>query len=132
MNQNLLPATHSLNHLDSLEPTPDANPLPTEVLPRAAAEIKTIGQPSRSDIAVYRYFERYAQDSLAARLTLTGEQITYGELNLKANQLAHYLTSQQVQPQDCVGVLVDAGFELLIALLAIHKLNAIYLPIDPE
>jgi amino acid adenylation domain-containing protein len=135
MNQNLLPTTHSLNHLDSLEPTLDANPLPSEVLPGAAKEVKAIGQPPRSAIAIHRHFERHAQESphtVAARLTLTGEQITYEELNLKANQLAHYLASQQVQPQDCVGVMVDAGFEILIALLAIHKLNAIYLPIDPE
>ncbi|MGL5834652.1 MAG: amino acid adenylation domain-containing protein [Waterburya sp.] len=127
MNQNLLLATDSLNHLDSLAPILDANSVPAEVLPVAAEAVK--------EIASYRYFEQYAQEcphSLAARLTLTGEQVTYGELNLKANQLAYYLASQQVQPQDSVGVLVDAGFEILIALLAIHKLNAIYLPIDPE
>ncbi|MEY2855801.1 MAG: hypothetical protein RLZZ74_110 [Cyanobacteriota bacterium] len=113
MNQNLLLATHSTNDQTALELTP------------AYEEV----------VAIYQLVERHAQEcpnSVAARLTLTGEQITYGELNLKANQLAHYLTSQQVQPQDCVGVMVDAGLEILIALLAIHKLNAVYLPIDPE
>jgi amino acid adenylation domain-containing protein len=128
MNQNLLLATDSLNHLDALAPTLDANPVTAEVLPGAVEAVKGM-------VAIYRYFERYAQEcphSVAARLTLTGEQITYEELNFKANQLAHYLASQQVQPQDCVGVMVDAGFEILISLLAIHKLNAIYLPIDPE
>jgi amino acid adenylation domain-containing protein len=127
MKQNLLLATDSLNHLDLLAPILDANSITAEVLPGAAEAFKAI--------AIYRHFEQYAQEcphSLAASLTLTGEQITYGELNLKANQLAHCLASQQVKPQDCVGVIVDAGFEILIALLAIHKLNAIYLPIDPE
>jgi amino acid adenylation domain-containing protein len=127
MNQNLLVASESLNHLDSLETTLDAHLTTARVLPGTAEVSKAI--------AIYRYFERYAQEcphSIAARMTLTGEQISYGELNLQANQLAHYLASQQVQPQDCVGVMVDAGLEILIALLAIHKLNAIYLPIDPE
>jgi amino acid adenylation domain-containing protein len=125
MNQNSLITTDSLNHISLLEQNLDASPEP--VVSGGAKEIKAI--------AIYRYFERHAQEcpnSVAARLTLTGEQITYGELNLKANQLARYLTSQQVQPQDCVGVMVDAGLEILISLLAIHKLNAIYLPIDPE
>jgi amino acid adenylation domain-containing protein len=127
MNQNLLVAVNSLNHLESSEPNLDANPVPATVLPGLAA--------STAIAPIYRHFERYAQqtpDAIAASLTLTGEQITYVELNFKANQLAHYLASQQVQPQDCVGVIVDAGLEILISLLAIHKLNAIYLPIDPE
>jgi amino acid adenylation domain-containing protein len=122
MNQNLLVTTDSLNHLDSLETILSAKP-------------KAAKTEASKAIAIYRDFERYAQEyphAVAARLTLTGEQITYGELNFKANQLAHYLASQQVKPQDCVGVLVEAGLEILIALLAVHKLNAIYLPIDPE
>jgi non-ribosomal peptide synthetase component F len=135
MNQNLLPTTDNLNHFDSLVAILDAKPRSAEVLPEAPDELKTIDRPPYSLTAIYRHFERHAQEyphAIAARLTLTGEQITYGELNFKANQLAHYLASQQVQPQDCVGVVVDAGFEILISLLAIHKLNAIYLPIDPE
>ncbi|NJL51096.1 MAG: amino acid adenylation domain-containing protein [Hydrococcus sp. SU_1_0] len=133
MNQNSLITTDSLNHISWLEQNLDASPEP--VVSGEVKEVKAISLWERDAIALYRHFERYAQEcphSIAARLTLTGEQITYEELNLKANQLAHYLASQQVQPQDCVGVLVDAGLEILIALLAIHKLNAIYLPIDPE
>ncbi|MGL4881757.1 MAG: non-ribosomal peptide synthetase, partial [Waterburya sp.] len=45
---------------------------------------------------------------------------------------AHYLISQQVKAQDCIGVLMEAGWEILVAIIAIHKINGIYLPIDTE
>ncbi|BAZ44104.1 amino acid adenylation domain-containing protein [Chondrocystis sp. NIES-4102] len=84
-------------------------------------------------LPVYRHFEQYAQQSPnSVAITFASKQITYGELNFKANQLANYLISLKVKPQDCIGVLVEPGFEILVAILAIHKLNGIYLPIDPE
>lgn len=107
---------------------------PSEVKSKEYANLSLLpGSLDSAHLPIYRHFERYAQqfpDSVA--VTFAGEQITYGGLNLKANQLAHYLTIQQVKAQDCVGVLVEAGFEIVIAILAVHKLNGIYLPIDPE
>ncbi|MEN9520490.1 MAG: hypothetical protein RLZZ381_3078, partial [Cyanobacteriota bacterium] len=85
------------------------------------------------DLPIYRHFERYAQEFPESIAITFGEaQINYGELNSQANQLANYLISQNVKPQDCVGVLVDPGSEILVAILAIHKINAIYVPIDTE
>lgn len=93
-------------------------------------------RPSSRDygnLPIYRHFELYAQDypeSIAA--TFGEQQVSYGELNAQANQLAHYLIKQNVQPQDCVGVFVEPGIEILVAILAIHKINAVYVPIDTE
>jgi amino acid adenylation domain-containing protein len=92
-----------------------------------------LGELDSGNLPVYLHVERYAGLNPDAVAALTGgKQITYGELNSQANQLAHYLISQQVKAQDCVGVLVEPGWEILMAILAIHKINGIYLPIDPE
>jgi amino acid adenylation domain-containing protein len=85
------------------------------------------------NLPIYRHFERYAQEFPESIAVTFGEvQISYGELNAQANQLANYLIAQNVKPQDCVGVFVDPGSEILIAILAIHKINAVYVPIDTE
>jgi amino acid adenylation domain-containing protein len=85
------------------------------------------------NLPIYRHFERYAQEFPESIAVTFGEvQISYGELNSQANQLANYLIAQNVKPQDCVGVFVDPGSEILIAILAIHKINAVYVPIDTE
>ncbi|MEM7594672.1 MAG: amino acid adenylation domain-containing protein, partial [Cyanobacteria bacterium P01_A01_bin.83] len=91
-------------------------------------------QPIESDYGnrpIYRHFEQYAHkfpESIAA--TFGDKQISYEELNWRANQLARYLLKRNVQPQDCIGVFVEPGIEILIAILAIHKINAVYVPID--
>ena len=86
-----------------------------------------------SNLPIYRHFERYAQEFPESIAVTFGEvQISYGELNSQANQLANYLIAQNVKPQDCVGVFIDPGSEILIAILAIHKINAVYVPIDTE
>ncbi|MEL7405447.1 MAG: 4-hydroxyphenylpyruvate dioxygenase [Cyanobacteria bacterium J06558_2] len=84
-------------------------------------------------LPVHGHFERYAEkspDSIA--ITFGTQQISYDELNCRANQLARYLIEQNVRSQDCVGVFVEAGTEILISILAIHKINAVYVPIDIE
>jgi amino acid adenylation domain-containing protein len=86
-----------------------------------------------SNLPIYRHFERYAQEFPESIAVTFGEvQISYGELNAQANQLANYLIAQNVKPQDCVAVFIDPGLEILIAILAIHKINAVYVPIDTE
>ena len=59
------------------------------------------------------------------------QEITYGELNLRANQMAHYLLGLGVSPDDRIGVCLERGFELLTALLGILKAGAAYVPLDP-
>jgi len=82
---------------------------------------------------IYRHFEQQAQkypDSIA--IAFGKQEITYRELNAKANKLANYLIAQNVQPQDCVGVFIEPSPDILVAILAIHKINAVYVPIDTE
>lgn len=58
--------------------------------------------------------------------------ITYEELNKKANILAHYLLKQGIKPKDIVGIMINRSIELAVGILAISKIGACYLPIDPE
>ena len=58
--------------------------------------------------------------------------ITYEELNKKANILAHYLIKQDIKPKDIVGIMLNRSIELAVGILAISKIGACYLPIDPE
>jgi amino acid adenylation domain-containing protein len=60
------------------------------------------------------------------------QQLTYQELNFKANQLARYLQQLGVAPETLVGVSLDRSLEMLIALLAVLKAGGAYVPLDPH
>jgi amino acid adenylation domain-containing protein len=60
------------------------------------------------------------------------EQLTYQELNRRANQIAHYLRSLSIGPETLVGIYVERSLDLIIGLLGILKAGAAYVPIDPE
>jgi amino acid adenylation domain-containing protein len=59
------------------------------------------------------------------------EDIAYGELDRRANQMAHYLGHQGVQPGHRVGIAVERSPGLVVALLALMKCGAAYVPLDP-
>ncbi|MBE3038935.1 MAG: AMP-binding protein, partial [Chloroflexi bacterium] len=61
----------------------------------------------------------------------TEEQLTYRQLNQRANQLAHFLQDQGVGPDTLVGVCLEPSVQLVIALLGILKAGGAYLPLDP-
>ncbi len=59
------------------------------------------------------------------------QQLTYTELNLAANRLAHFLASQGAREDQIVALFVERGLNMIIGLLAISKTGATYLPLDP-
>jgi amino acid adenylation domain-containing protein len=59
------------------------------------------------------------------------QQLTYAELNAKANQLAHYLKQQGVGAEVLVGIYAERSLDSIIALLGILKAGGAYLPLDP-
>lgn len=59
------------------------------------------------------------------------EQLTYKELNQRANKLAHYLQTQGVKPDILVGICLERSCELVVVLLGILKAGGAYLPLDP-
>ena len=60
------------------------------------------------------------------------EQISYGELNERANRLAHLLIAKGIKPEDVVGIAVERSPEMVVGLLGILKAGGAYLPLDPE
>ena len=66
-------------------------------------------------------------------LVFEGKEMTYKELNERANSLAHYLVeSENVKPNDVIGLIFSRSFEMIIAILGTLKAGAAYLPIDPD
>lgn len=83
--------------------------------------------------SVHRIFERQvAQHSEAPCLRFKTTTWNYYQVNEKANRLAHFLKQRGASVGSCIGVLVDRGPEMVIALLAILKTGAAYVPLDPE
>jgi amino acid adenylation domain-containing protein len=85
------------------------------------------------DRCVQELFEEQAAKT-PNRLALVFEdqQFTYGELNARANQLAHWLRGQRVGPNVLVGLCVERSAEMVIALLGILKAGGAYVPLHPE
>ncbi|MDQ3810178.1 MAG: amino acid adenylation domain-containing protein, partial [Chloroflexota bacterium] len=68
-------------------------------------------------------------DVIAA--VLDDDQLTYAQLDQRANQLAHHLRQLGVQPNMLVGVSMERSLDLVVALLGVLKAGAAYVPLDP-
>lgn len=60
------------------------------------------------------------------------DSVTYAELNLRANRLAHRLLAQGVGPGDCIGLHIERSIEYVTSVLGILKAGAAFVPLDPE
>ena len=88
-------------------------------------------QPAQS--SVLQRFEQQAAlhpDNIA--LILDQQRMTYAELNLRANRLAHRLIELGVAADTLVGVAVDRSLEMIVGLLAVLKAGGAYVPLDPK
>jgi amino acid adenylation domain-containing protein len=82
---------------------------------------------------VHRVIERQAEQTPHATALAFGEvELSYAELNRRANRLAHHLIAQGVGPEVRVAILVERSIEMVVGLLAILKAGGAYVPIDPE
>ena len=76
--------------------------------------------------------QQVAATPTAIAVAYEAEQLTYAELNSRANQLARYLQEHGVAPDAPVGVCLERSLDLVIALLGILKAGGAYVPLDPE
>ncbi|WP_029630618.1 condensation domain-containing protein, partial [[Scytonema hofmanni] UTEX B 1581] len=84
-------------------------------------------------LCIHQLFEAQVEKTPdAIAVVFESEQLTYGELNAKANQLAHYLRTLGVKPEVLVGICVERSLSMVIGLLAILKAGGAYVPLDPS
>ncbi|WP_274383924.1 non-ribosomal peptide synthetase [Streptomyces bingchenggensis] len=85
------------------------------------------------DAVVPELFEaQVARTPGAVAVVCEGEELTYGELNARANRLARYLIEQGAGPERLVAVALPRSAGLVVTLLAVMKSGAAYVPVDPE
>ena len=90
-------------------------------------------QPHSPVEPVHRLIEGQVRErSEATALVFGDESLSYGELNTRANRLAHRLIALGVKPEVRVGIALDRSVEMVIGLLAILKAGGAYVPLDPE
>ncbi len=88
--------------------------------------------PVRQTYAIHRLFERIAEQRPHACAVITAdEQLTYGELNRRANQLAHYLRASGAGPEVRIGICAGRSSRMVVAILGVLKSGAAYVPLDP-
>ncbi|MGW4109768.1 non-ribosomal peptide synthetase [Actinosynnema sp. NPDC004786] len=93
--------------------------------------------PTDADFPAHRGLHELVEDRVAdcaerVAVVFDAEQVTYAELDARANGLAHRLVEAGVGLDDVVALCVDRSVEMVVALLAILKAGGAYLPLDPE
>jgi len=84
------------------------------------------------DKCIHHLFEEQVERTPEAiAVEFEDQQVTYRELNCRANQLAHYLISLGIGPEKLVGICVARSIEMVVALLGILKAGGAYVPLDP-
>ncbi|EPJ5554155.1 pyoverdine non-ribosomal peptide synthetase PvdD [Pseudomonas aeruginosa] len=78
-----------------------------------------------------RFEEQVRQRPQAVALILDEQRLSYGELNARANRLAHCLIARGVGADVPVGLALECSLDMLVGLLAILKAGGAYLPLDP-
>ncbi|HET9172576.1 MAG TPA: amino acid adenylation domain-containing protein [Actinospica sp.] len=108
-----------------------------------AADIRTDRERARFDAEAERaldvprttlaaWFEQRARQTPHAEAVSYGaERLSYGELNARANRLARLLTGHGAGPERRVAVMLPRSVDLIVAVLAVLKAGAAYLPVDP-
>nr|WP_282706566.1 non-ribosomal peptide synthetase [Pseudomonas syringae] len=86
-----------------------------------------------SDYCAHQRIETQAERTpLAIALSFGAEQMSYQQLNRRANQIAHKLREQGVGPDMRVGLAAERSLEMIVGMLAILKAGGAYVPLDPD
>lgn len=83
------------------------------------------------DETIVSLFQKQAESAPEAIALLhNGVKISYGDLNVRANRLAHYLQNQGVEPGGVVGLMIGRSVEMIVGILGILKAGGTYLPLE--
>ncbi|MDB6037458.1 MAG: pksN 14, partial [Verrucomicrobiales bacterium] len=85
------------------------------------------------EICIHEFFEKQtAVTPDAIALVYKGQSLSYRELDDKSTQLALYLQSHGLQPDEIVGLFSERSFEMVVGILGVLKAGGAYLPLDPD
>ena len=85
------------------------------------------------DKCIHQLFEEQVQRTPdAVAVVFEDQQLTYSELNARANKLAHYLQSLGTKPEVLVGMCLERSIEMVVGVLGILKAGGAYVPLDPN
>ncbi|WP_367189404.1 amino acid adenylation domain-containing protein [Burkholderia sp. Ed8] len=118
--------------VDSSQRVSELRCMSFDELDRILKEFNAAPAIGRSDKTIHELFEAQVErspDSVA--VVFEGEQLTYGELNERANRLGHYLHGRGVGADSLVGICVERSLEMVVGLLGILKAGGAYVPLDP-
>jgi amino acid adenylation domain-containing protein/non-ribosomal peptide synthase protein (TIGR01720 family) len=104
--------------------------LPAGTLPDANVDLPEEDGPQATLVSLFEGQVVVAPDATA--LVFQDVAASYGELNARANRLAHLLIGEGVGPERVVAVVLPRSVDLVVALLAVLKSGAAYLPIDVD
>ncbi|WP_338492461.1 amino acid adenylation domain-containing protein [Pseudomonas trivialis] len=128
-------AVHGL--VQALEQAPtsplrDVPVLPADELHTLLVDFNATDTVYPDTLSVQALFEAHARRTPHAIAVQAGEQqLSYQQLNERANQLAYHLRERGVQPDSRVALCVERGLDLVVGLLAILKAGGAYVPLDP-
>ncbi|MFF4923263.1 amino acid adenylation domain-containing protein [Kitasatospora sp. NPDC001261] len=129
---------HYLRLLDAAADDPDRPVSRLDLLTEAEREALLVAanatdEPFPADLCVHELVEERARLTPEAVAVRCGsERLTYRELDGRANRLARHLRARGARPERLVGVCLPRSAELVVALLAVLKSGAAYLPLDPD
>ncbi len=99
---------------------------------RIEADFNRTEVPYADTATIQDLFEEQVRARPEARaLTMDGEHLSYAELNRRVNQLAHFLRGQGAERGTPIGLCLERSFDMIIAMLAVVKAGAAYVPLDP-
>ena len=87
---------------------------------------------NKTEIFSQLFEKQAAKTPTKIAVTFDDQTLTYQELNLLSNQLAHYLRKKGVKTNTAVALCVERGLNIIISILGIMKAGGFYIPIDPE
>lgn len=123
--------------LEQIAQEPRKNLRDVEILPAAEKDqilkewnCTEVAYPFRSSsIELLEVQAALTPDAIA--VDFESRQISYAELNARANQMGHYLRKHCVQPDARIGLYMERSLEMLISMIAVWKAGAAYVPLDP-
>ncbi|MEP7311423.1 MAG: amino acid adenylation domain-containing protein [Pseudomonadota bacterium] len=127
---------HYRTLLEALVATPDARidemPMLTALEQRQLLQLATgsVIEPVFST-AIAQFEKQVLLRGNGEAVRFENTSLSYTELNQRANQLARHLLQQDVQRGDLLGVYLERGIDMVVALLGILKAGAAYVPLDP-